>query len=80
MFLSTRFSAVSMFFLSNTASHTATSDFPLSRAGDASPLCSSPTGFTCFVGAAVPLSAGFCLLRSSLELLIVLILLLFSPS
>jgi len=55
-------------------------DFPLSRAEDGSTLCTTPTGFTHFVCAVVPLSEVFSLLCSSSELLIVLILSMFSPS
>jgi hypothetical protein len=55
-------------------------DFPLSRAEDGSTLCTTPTGFTHFVCTVVPLSEAFGLSSSSLELLIVLILSMFSPS
>jgi hypothetical protein len=55
-------------------------DFPLSRAGNGSALCTTPTGFTHFVCTAVPLSEAFGLLCSFLELLFVLILSMFSPS
>ena len=63
-------------------------DFPLSRAEDGSTLCATPTGvavapwrhFTHFVCTVVPLSEAFGLLCSSCELLIVLILSMFSPS
>ena len=56
------------------------SDFPSSRTGNGSALCSSPTSFTCFACTVVPLSEDFCLPCSFRELLIVLILSLFSPS
>src|SRR5512139_111945 len=79
LLLSTRFSAVCIFSRSNIASHTSTSDFPSSRAGDASTLRSPPTGFTCFGKTSVPLSEGFCLPCSSHELLVVLIHLLVRP-
>src|SRR5512139_1882356 len=87
LLLSTRFRAVCRFSLSNTASHTGfdrlnpspTSDFPSSRAGDASTLRSPPTGFTCFGKTSVPPSEGFCLPGSSRELLVVLIPLLVQP-
>ena len=59
---------------------TPASDFPIPRAGNGSTLRSNPTGFTCFVCSVVPLPEGFCLLRSSHELLTVLILSLFGPS
>jgi hypothetical protein len=49
----------------------------MSCAGNPSALCSSPIGFTYFAGAEVPLSEGFCLPGSFLELLIILILSLF---
>ena len=55
-------------------------DFPLSRAEDGSTLCATPIGFTHFVCTVVPLSEAFGLLCSSCELLIVLILSMFSPS
>ena len=55
-------------------------DFPLSRAGDGSTLCAIPTGFTHFVCTAVLVFEAFGLLCSSRELLIVLILSMFSPS
>jgi hypothetical protein len=55
-------------------------DFPLSRAEDGSTLCATPTGFTHFVCTGVPLSEAFGLLCSSCELLILLILSMFSPS
>ena len=55
-------------------------DFPLSRAEDGSTLCTNPIGFTHFVCTVVPLSEVFGLLCSSCELLIVLILSMFSPS
>src|SRR5512139_1613632 len=79
LLLSTRFSAVCIFSRSNIASHTPTSDFPSSRAGDTSTLRSPPAGFTCFGKTSVPLSEGFCLPCSSRELLVVLILLLVQP-
>src|SRR5512139_28361 len=79
LLLSTRFSAVCIFSRANIASHTPTSDFPSSRTGVASTLRSPPTGFTCFGSSVVPRSEGFCLPRSSLELLDVLILLLVRP-
>ena len=66
-------------FTENSISRSAL-DFPLSRAEDGSTLCSTPTGFTHFVRSGVPLSEGFGLLCSSYELLIVLILSVFSPS
>ena len=50
------------------------SDVPLSRAGDGSALWSVPTGFTGFACPAVPLSGEGCLLCSSHELLMVLVL------
>jgi hypothetical protein len=55
-------------------------DFPLSRAEDGSTLCKTPTGFTRFDSAVVPLSVVFGLWSSSCELLIVFILSVFSPS
>ena len=55
-------------------------DFPLSRAEDDLTLCTTPTDFTHFACTEVPLSEGFGLLCSSHELLIVLILSMFSPS
>jgi hypothetical protein len=55
-------------------------DFLLSRAEDGSTLSTAPTGFTRFVCKVVPLSEAFGLPCSSCELLILLILLMFSPS
>ena len=55
-------------------------DFPLSRAEDGSTLCTTPIGFTHFICTIVPLSEAFGLLCSSCELLILLILSMFSPS
>jgi len=55
-------------------------DFLLSRAEDGSTLSTTPTGFTRFVCEVVPLSEAFGLPCSSCELLILLILLMFSPS
>ena len=66
-------------FTENSISRSAL-DFPLSRAEDGSNLCTTPTGFTHFVCTVAPLSEGFGLLCSSYELLIVLILSMFSPS
>jgi hypothetical protein len=50
-----------------------TLDFSSSRAGDVSALWSISTGFTYFACPVVPLSGAFCLPRSSLELLEVLV-------
>ena len=55
-------------------------DFLLVRIENCSALWAIPTGFTHFVCTVVPLSEKFGLLCSSLELLIVLILSMFSPS
>ena len=55
-------------------------DFLLSRAEDGSTLCTTPIGFTHFVCTGVPLSEAFGFLCSSCELLILLILSMFSPS
>ena len=66
-------------FTESSASRSAL-DVPLSRAEDGSNLCTPPTGFTHFVCTVAPLSEGFGLLCSSYELLIVLILSMFSPS
>ena len=55
-------------------------DFLLSRAEDGSTLSTTPMGFTHFVCTVVPLSEAFGLLCSSCELLILLILSMFSPS
>ena len=55
-------------------------DFLLPRAGDGSTLCTTPIGFTHFGCTPVLLSEAFGLLSSSLELLSVLILSMFSPS
>ena len=55
-------------------------DFLLSRAEDGSTLSTTPTGFTHFVCEVVPLSEVFGLPCSSCELLILLILSVFSPS
>ncbi|MEI6291765.1 MAG: hypothetical protein WCP19_15195 [Chloroflexota bacterium] len=52
----------------------------MSRTGNDSTLCTIPTGFTRFACTAVSLSETFGLPCSSLELLILLILSVFSPS
>ena len=55
-------------------------DFLLSRAEGGSTLSTTPTGFTYFVCVVVPLSEAFGLPCSPYELLILLILSMFSPS
>src|SRR5271157_2976514 len=55
-------------------------DFLPVRTEDCSTLCTIPMGFTHFACTPAPLSEVFSLLRSSFELLVLLILLMFSPS